>query len=320
SDNYILFIDGIDIRPTFVPYDDYLECIKGLANAVWSINTDFFSSIRDSQGRMRVVLLIRPDIFQSLELQNQNNKIRDNSVLLDWRTTYPIYRQSAIFKMADTLLKSQQKTDLGLGEAWDYYFPYDSPNVISPQKFPSSFINFMRHSYYRPRDIVTMLNVLQENFIELGSDINRVFSEKDFDDPYFKRKIADYLLGEVKDHLSFYYSSEDYESFLKFFEYLNGAFRFTYAEYISAYSEFEEYLHDNSKEKPPYFETPDKFLQFLYDLNIICYIEDTHDESFIRWCFRERNYSNISPKVKTKSRYEIHYGIQKALNVGKRIY
>lgn len=320
SNNQIIFIDGIDIRPTFVPYNDYLECIKGLANAVWSINTDFFSSIRNSQGRMRVVLLIRPDIFQSLELQNQNNKISDNSVLLDWQTTYPIYRKSALFGMADTLLKSQQKTDLELGEAWDYYFPYDSPNVISTQKHPSSFISFMRHSYYRPRDIITMLKVLQENFIELGSDPNRVFSEKDFNDPYFKRKIAEYLLGQVKDYLSFYYSSEDYESFLKFFEYLNGAHEFTYNEYLSAYSEFEQYLHNNSKDKTPHFETSDKFLQFLYDLNIICYFEDTCDESFMRWCFRERNYSNISPKVKTKSRYMIHYGIQKALNVGKRIY
>lgn len=280
SNDYIIFIDGIDIRPTFVPFDDYLECIKGLANAVWSINTDFFSSIRDSPGRMRVVLLIRPDIFQSLELQNQNNKIRDNSVLLDWQTTYPIYRQSEIFKMADTLLKSQQEKqqqiDLDVGESWDYYFPYDSPNVISTQKYPSSFISFMRHSYYRPRDIITMLNVLQENFIELGSDINRVFSEKDFNDPYFKRKIADYLLGEVKDYLSFYYSSEDYESFLKFFEYLNGAYKFTYNEYLSAYSEFELYLDDNSKDKPPHFATSDKFLQFLYDLNIIGISETAH--------------------------------------------
>ena len=33
--NHILFIDGIDIRPSSIPYDEYLECIKGLANAVW---------------------------------------------------------------------------------------------------------------------------------------------------------------------------------------------------------------------------------------------------------------------------------------------
>ena len=48
--NYILFIDGIDIRPSTVDYDTYIECIKGLANAVWSINNDFFANIKDSKG------------------------------------------------------------------------------------------------------------------------------------------------------------------------------------------------------------------------------------------------------------------------------
>lgn len=33
SDNHILFIDGIDIRPNSVPYEEYLDCVKGLANA-----------------------------------------------------------------------------------------------------------------------------------------------------------------------------------------------------------------------------------------------------------------------------------------------
>ena len=35
---------------------------------------------------LRTVLLVRPDIFASLGLQNQNTKVRDNSVFLDWRT------------------------------------------------------------------------------------------------------------------------------------------------------------------------------------------------------------------------------------------
>ena len=108
SHNHIIFIDGIDIRPSPIDYNEYLECVKGLANAIWSMNNDFFSSIKDSKGRLRVVLLMRPDIFNSLGLQNQNNKITDNFVLLDWRTTSSSLRISAIFMMADKLLISQQ--------------------------------------------------------------------------------------------------------------------------------------------------------------------------------------------------------------------
>ncbi len=54
--NHLIFIDGIDFRPTGVQYNDYLDCIKGLANAIWDLNTDFFPSIKGSIGRCRIVL------------------------------------------------------------------------------------------------------------------------------------------------------------------------------------------------------------------------------------------------------------------------
>lgn len=35
--NHILFIDGIDIRPSDITYEEYIECINGLTNAVWEL-------------------------------------------------------------------------------------------------------------------------------------------------------------------------------------------------------------------------------------------------------------------------------------------
>ena len=65
-------------------------------------------------------------------------------------------------------------------------------------------------------------------------------------------------------------------------------------------------------------KSAEEFLQFLYDLNIICFFEKTDDETFIRWCFKERGLTNISPKVKTDLVYEIHYGLANILNTGKK--
>lgn len=316
TDSQILFIDGIDIRPSNIPYSDYLECVKGLANAVWSINNDFFPSIRDTQGRLRVVLMVRPDIFDSLGLQNQNTKIRDNAVLLDWRTAYSTYKTSNIFEMTDKLLSSQQETELKIGEAWDHYFPYKIPGAIAAD---SSFINFLRFSFYRPRDMVTMLSILQEIAIEHNKGEAEHFTKEDFDSPTFRRRYSSYLLGEIKDHLSFYYSSSDYESFLEFFKYLDGKIRFNYDEFIDAYTKLIDFLKSNSMGIPKFFESSDKFLQFLYELNVISYIEGADQENFIRWCFRERTYSNISPKVKTHLKYAMHYGLSKSLNMGQHI-
>jgi len=79
------------------------------------------------------------------------------------------------------------------------------------------------------------------------------------------------------------------------------------------------FVKNNNHNIPSFLESADRFLQFLYELNILSFIEDIQDESFIRWCFRERSYSNVAPKVKTHLKYQIHYGFSKALNIGKPI-
>ncbi|QSX36106.1 P-loop ATPase, Sll1717 family [Shewanella sedimentimangrovi] len=314
--NHILFIDGIDIRPSSIPYEEYLECIKGLANAIWEMNNDFFPSIKGGKGRMRVVLLIRPDIFESIGLQNQNTKIRDNSVFLDWRTEYNAHRNSQLFEVVDHMLGIQQDPPSEKGIAWDNYFPWDSPNVYEQYSTTTSFINFLRWSYYRPRDIVTMLELLKAN--TNGDQTKASFSLNDFENSHFQREYSNYLLGEVKDHLSFYYGADHYEIFLKFFEYLSGKDSFNYELYLSAFEKLQEHIRSIAADKPKFMATPNDFLQFLFDLNVICYIEHTEDNKpFIHWCFKDRSYANISPKVKTGVKYQIFYGLAKALNVGK---
>ncbi len=288
-----------------------------MTHAVWDINNDFFSNIqRRSEKRIKIVLLIRPDIFATMGLQNQNNKIRDNSVFLDWTTTYKYYIHSNIFKLADRLLSKQQKGHtLNVGDSWEHYFPYKIWNNTEKKTNDSSFIGFLRHSFYRPRDIISMLDLLQKY---VGScDENRdIFVEEDFNNTL--QKFSHYLLGEIKDQLIFYYSNEDYELFLKFFQYLRGRMRFNYEEFVNSYDSFLTYIKKNRFNIPCFFESADIFLQFLYELNIICYIDRSDDEDFFHWCFRERSYANISPKVKTDSVYQIHHGLAKSLNVGRK--
>lgn len=315
--NHILFVDGIDIRPSSIPYSEYLQCIKGLANAVWEVNNDFFPTIKGGQGRIRTVLLIRPDIFQSIGLQNQNTKIRDNSVFLDWRTEYTNHRKSDLFKVIDHLLSSQQVEVSSDGEAWDQYFPWDAPNVMEQFETHSSFISFLRWSYYRPRDIVTMLAILQ-NIDKQSPGNKRYFKYEDFDNAEFKRAYSEYLLGEIKDHLTFYYGEEEYNLFLRFFKHLNGKNKFSYSEYLAVYDEFYKSISATSAEIPKFMSTSGDFLQFLYDLNVISYIEyPVEDKPYMRWCFRQRSYGDINPKVKEECDYQIFYGLYKALNVGQ---
>lgn len=318
NQNHILFIDGVDIRPQSVDYETYLESIKGLANAVWAVNNDFFANIKDSKGRIRVVLLVRPDIFNTLGLQNQNSKVKDNSVILNWITNYADYRSSSLFLMADKLLSYQQESNYPPGSVWNYYFPYDAKNVKANLDSPTSFVQFLRYALYRPRNVLTLLSIQKEIFLESGRSTKDVFRYEDFTNPSFTNKYSDYVLGEVRDHISFYYDTRDYESLLKFFQYLNGKSYFTYEDFIDAFSRYTKFLKKNSYNIPVFCDTPDVLLQFLYDLNILGYIVETRDKKhpFFSWCNRERSPSNIAPKVRTHVKYEIHYGLMKALDLG----
>lgn len=317
--NRILFIDGIDIRPGGIPYNDYLDCVKGLADAIWSLNNDFFANIKDSQGRFKVVLLIRPDIFNSLGLQNSVNKLKDNSVLLDWRTTYPEYRGSNIFNLSDRILGSQQDSPCNPGDAWDHYFPWESYSTNPARESDSSFVSFLRLSYSRPRDVISMMKILQEIYRQRNDFDREFFSKTTFNAGEFRNLFSEYLMAGIKDQLSFYYNEKDYEAFISFFSFLNGKAEFNYDFYCSAYDAYTDNLCENYEEIPEFTERKEKFLQFLYDTNIVCYIEDTNvGDMFFRWCYRERSLSNICPKIRLGVRYRIHYGLLKALNVGYR--
>lgn len=314
--NHLLFIDGIDIRPRNINYEDYLECVKGLANAIWELNNDYFANIKDSKGRMRVILLVRPDIFTQLGLQNLNNKVADNSVLLDWQTTYPHYRSSSLFNLADRILSAQQNTSYTLGECWDHYFPFK----INPAgEEEDSFVSFLKLSMFRPRDIITLMKILQKHLSKNQDRQNEIVTQALFEDSQIRADYSRYMLGEIKDYLEFYHSADDYDLFLQFFSFLNGLANFTYNDYLKAYNSFADYIEDNNINPPLMFESSDKFLQFLYDLNVISFITRNVDGStHLHSSFRVKNYSNVTPKVEAGVRYIIHPGLKKALNLGKK--
>lgn len=187
----------------------------------------------------------------------------------------------------------------------------------------NSFLSFLRFSYYRPRDIASMIGTIQ-SIIQKKEGIAEYVSSDDFSDPSFRDAHAEYLLGEIRDQLLFYYSQDEYNLFIDFFLHLKGKRKFSYDEYVLSFNEFIADCAASGKKLPQFFENENVFLQFLYDQNVICYKERdvkerADSELFIRWCFRERTLSNMAPKVRTGMEYEIFYGLSKALNVGRPI-
>lgn len=319
KDNHLLFIDGIDMRPGEIPYEDYLACVKGLANAVWRLNNDVFPGFRDSKGRFRVVMLARPDIFNSLGLQNSANKIRDNSVYLDWDTSYADCLNSDLFMLSDKLLSWQQEyANQGHGAMWRHYFPWRMSDVSEKNagRDDNSFVYFLKMAYCRPRDIISALSCLQETAVKMRMANKDVFPVELVKSMEFKNKYSELLLMGIKDQLAFYYTVEEYQLFRDFFMYLSGRCEFNYYEYRKVFDEYRTKVNQSVTAAPKFLKSAETFLQFLYDMNVLGYKEICEEGNYFRWCYRERSISNPAPRVELGSHYVVHYGLRKALNLG----
>lgn len=319
--NVTLFIDGIDVRPNHISYEEYLQCIKGLATATWTLNTELFANTRDSKGHFKVVLLLRPDIFNSLNLQNATNKLADNSVYLDWRTTYKDYYSSNLYKMANKLLSFGQNTD-SKDSIWELYFDWElQSSNPSLRKNDTAFMEFLKISLSRPRDIQTILKIIQTIMIDRGLGDDTIFSLNVYKSDKFQNDYSEYFLSSLKDQLSFYYSEDDFKHFRKFFDFFSDA-QFSYDDYLTVYKNFEDYILNNARDIPAFMEDPKVFLQLLYDSNVIAAIEtslSSDDKKYFHFSYREKSLSNIAPEVSIGDNitYCFHYGLHKKTKMGR---
>lgn len=303
----ILFVDGIDARPRDIDNMQYFECLVGLVNAVLEINQSFLK-----EKKIKVMLLIRPDIMYKMPIHNMNQKLRNNSVLLNWVTTYRRYVDSKLFKIADDYFMKQQNTEYKLGQCWEHYFPYQIEYPQKWKKADNPFVEFLRYSLYKPRDILTMLNEM------VDATTGKSFCHSDFE--RMLSNYSTYLKGELKDYMLIYMDDSDYNNFILFFDYFQGCRNFDYKTFEEKHLEYIKYLRELGRCIPPFMDTAGEALQLLYDTNIICYITqenrlDGKKQSKMFWSYKERNYANMQPEVKKGGRYSFHLAYAKAFRL-----
>ncbi|WP_443201011.1 P-loop ATPase, Sll1717 family [Pseudomonas sp. B3G-3] len=311
--NHALYIDGIDYRPEQINYREYIECIKGLGEAVWQLNTDFFSGIRDSKGRIKICLLVRPDVLNSLNLYNSNSRIQDNSILLDWSTTDDEHKDAKIYELCDKFLSSQQNSKRLTGASWEHYFN-------TPKEPSKVFKHLIKTTFHKPRDFLTFVKIARDLEINNGKGSNDTFSENIISAPQLSKKFSEYLLGEVRNYAAFYMTQEDFTKYIKFFQFLDGKQRFSAAQFSAAFKAFKEWAGGEDFNAPMYLKDEETLLQLFYDVNVIGYREITElGNNFFHWAYRERTLNNIAPRVKFGAELFLNPGIAKALDVGSQL-
>jgi len=135
------------------------------------------------------------------------------------------------------------------------------------------------------------------------------------------REFSDYLLGEVKNYAAFYMRQEDFNKYIKFFQYLDGKPRLTMDEFRDAFGKFKGWANGEKFYATDYLRDAESLLQLLYDVNVIGYSEAVSNdgETFFHWSYRERSVNNVAPKVKTTGMLMLNPGISKALDIGKQV-
>lgn len=288
------FIDGIDIRPKSIAFENYIQCIEGLVNAVIEINRYNFKNID-----LRVVLLIRPDLLWNVDTHNMSGKITNNSVSLDWHTTDENYKNSSIFLLADNYFNKQQIQERKVGESWEHYFPF---TIKKKTKDLDSFVQVLRYTQYKPRDVISILNTLinleKEN---LSDEPNSSFGNKTLKSLDFRNKYQDYLKEQLKEHLSVYMSRNDFDVLNEFLSYLSThkiKKNFNRSSFVEIYKMFCE-----KEPVPPAIDNEDKILTLLYEAGVIGF----HDlNNNWHWFSKEKSYSNQKPLIKEVSSFVFH--------------
>ena len=304
-----LFIDGLDAKPNGVDFLEYQKCLIGLAEAAWHLNSEYFTSGKDTNGRMRCVLLLRPDVFDSLNLHNSNCKLEDNAVIFHWHTTNEQYKESDLYKVSDKYFTSQSGGIFG----WNAYFKEKQ------ERESESFKKLLRTTFHRPRDIFSAIKTLID-IKRTSGDINSTnFHIDDMTSAKFTDKFSEYLLGEVKNYANYYITNREFDTCVSFFQHLNGSTTFDYQEFCYAYEAFISSPSNSNLKLQSIASSKESFLQFWYDVNVIGYTEQLQNggKNYFHWSHRERSAAKVMPKVKDNCNYQIQSGVAKALNLGK---
>jgi len=336
-----LFIDGLDVRPTegVGSHEGHIANVTNLINAMWQLNYKGFPG--EMSAWFRVIVLVRPDIFERLELQNVNNIWRVNTIQISYQVRFKYYTSSLLFRIADYLLYTQQsffpRKDYLVGECWSAYLPDKIEHMPSDSKVgekkDDSFIGILRNTFNRPRDIIYYLDYWRIVAMAHNDGKAPYFDPKYTRIPQFRNYFNDYLLGEIRDSLAFYTDVSDYIVFIQFFHHLEQrlpqietpstrnpgiTFRrrlptFSHEDFAAAYNQYITYLEASKISIPEMFGKSERFLQLLYELGLVFYEAQGADRIIWKTYADAKAEGDFRPQVRLDGNYRLHRGLARAI-------
>lgn len=274
--NHFLFIDGLDVRPNDIDTKEYGECIGALVRAVFELNTKVFGNMERKDGHeFKIIALTRTDIFLNSNLVNVTSCINDNCVELDWTySNEKEFRYSKLYKMMNRVLGwDGNSSPMPVDTYFGFRLPY-------PKKRPlQASMYIQRLSRLRPRDIVALLRYIQKECKNMGTSNpnSSIFDSYELISTYAK-----YYTDQVKSEMMFSYSQAEIKSVFELIKTIrNDSFSERTLKNI-----FNSYCAVNPSFSSM-FDSHRHFIDVLYSLDIVGWIEKNGSYTKAHWHYRE---------------------------------
>lgn len=301
KNHHYLFIDGIDTRPQDIPYDEYKQCIYPLVRAVYDLNSDILSQIKDrKKGRLQIILLTRLDIFLNSGLSNAGSKISDNSAFLNWSfVSEKDYKQTSLYSLVNKMLGAASDSPADL--TWDKFFNFQINRGRRPFE---SFPYFLRLTTSKPRDFVKILKIAKDQCIANNiQNPNNDVIESDL----FQRAYSTYYAETLRTALGFYYDAKEIKllfDFIKSFKTIT----FTFEQFEKTYSEYT----DADALRTTFCDSYN-ILELMFNFNLIAAVEN---ETYYRWKYRECTIANYDYSIEKnlltpETKFVFHWAAEK---------
>ncbi|SEI47586.1 hypothetical protein SAMN02910453_0454 [Lachnospiraceae bacterium A10] len=232
--------------------DSDIELVRDLILAIDRMNR----ISRDNGFQILFYASIRTDVLDSvLSAGYEINKcIEDYGVTIEWYQRGGDYNNSPLLKLLEKKIIASQK-EAGINEnnnVWETYFE-PKINDIEIKKF------LLNYSWYRPRDVVRMMQFVQEYCAETDVKINQ---------EVFDRAVQQYssrMWNEVSEEIALKYTADDMKAIKKILTGIEVPFSMKHMnERISSLRECYDYVDKFAKK----YKLPE-LLDALYEWGII---------------------------------------------------
>lgn len=290
---YIIF-DELDNMLKDNYKKDYKFILEELITSVEFLNNYW----RKKQIDSRIILSIRMDMFQTLNLTNLNKLKEDYSVVLDWGIDDS--KTSPLFKLIFNKMKNQDDSIKRMPDEIIFREIFDSVIEVSENKTLEVDKYILGKTFLRPRDIIAFFIKLSYKCKEKSK-----ISLPELQD--VAKEFSTYIYSEARDRIVGYIEPSEYECFLELIK--------AYNKTIFSYKGLEEFFQVNiiqfggltTKNFWEYFKC-------FFEIGLIGEVKYVKKNTSFISLFKYRNKHIIPSK---EGKFTLHFGIRDYLGMSR---